>query len=335
MSDEAPVSSLEITNLAINLRFATCLASLPREVRDIVYVYVFSNTAYTVGFGRRYYVVSSGNKDLDTFLIMIHEEAIRSRVARELCQAFWSVKFSEHSLDISWEQLPDLLNPGLVTTLETTDRILPRSPYGTQPTIRIPLITTITPRKFVSDLEINVNDNKELNISDKNDLRKLTRRLAALLLFPGLRCVEINLWVPRDCDCYWEAMPLIESISSICKLLRSRIRRNLSVWIMRNWPHHRSTFQIMDHDVSWMWEQPGQEVRMLNGVRPPTGAEDRVRTLLSNDVPRKESEKTLLEQLRDAASSLPQMRDDIAAEEGGWKAKEVLDRTAEYGNLSI
>jgi len=189
MADLIIMSSLEITEMEPSLKFAARLALLPPEVRDMVYGHVFSNRGYTVGFGSRYYIVSPGNRDFDTFLILIHEEALRSRVVRELCQAFWSVKFSQHTLDLNWEQLSNLLNPGLAITMETTDKESQNPPYGAQPTIRIPLITTIRPRDFVSDLEININDNKELDLSDGIDLQKLNERLVAVLKFPRLRRV--------------------------------------------------------------------------------------------------------------------------------------------------
>lgn len=325
MSDLTSMSSLVIADLKSNLQLATRIASLPREVRDMVYQYMFTDIDYTVGFGVRYYISSPGNRRMDALLVLIHEEALRSRIARELCQTFWLMKFSQHTLDINWEQIPDLLNPGLLTTIETSHHGSETTPYGAQPTVRIPLITTIRPRDFITGIEININDNKELrlNRSKPRDLRNLSARMLALLELPRLRRGEINLWVPRDCDCYRAAMPVIESISNTCAILRDRHGNNLSVWIMRDWPHHRSTFKFIDHDISWMWEPPGCAVRMISGTRRPTAAEDRIRTLIMDiRVPRKCSEKSLLKELQEAASSLPQRREDIAAEEGGWKGEE-------------
>ncbi len=60
---------------------------------------------------------------------------------------------------------------------------------------------------------------------------------------------------------------------------------------------------------------------MIQGVRAPTAAEDRVRTLMSTDVRPNVFEKSILQELRDAASSFPQRREDIAVEEGGLKEK--------------
>lgn len=246
-------------------------------------------------------------------------------MARELCQAFWAMKFSQHTLDINWQQITDLLSPGLLTSIETNDRESERTPYGAQPTIRIPLITMIRPRDFITSLELNINDNKELRLgrSVSHDLRDLSPRLPALLKLPRLRRVEINIWVPRDCNCHWVAMPVIEDISSTCAMLSNRHGNNFSVWIMRDWPHHRSTFKFMDHDISWVWESPGRGVRMITGTRRPTAAEDSIRTLMMDiGAPSKYSEKSILEELREAASSLPRKREDVAAEEGGYKEKD-------------
>lgn len=74
----ASVSSLLITELGSSLQFATKLASLPREVRDMVYRYVFSDRNYNIGFGKRYYISSPGNRRADALLISLHEEALRS-----------------------------------------------------------------------------------------------------------------------------------------------------------------------------------------------------------------------------------------------------------------
>lgn len=319
----ASVSSLLIRELGSNLQFATKLASLTREVRDMVYRYVFKDRNYNIGFGKRYYISSPGNRRVDALLVSIHEEALRSRMARELCQAFWAMKFSQHTLDINWQQIPDLLSPGLLTSIETSDCESERTPYGAQPTIRIPLITMIRPRDFIRSLEVNINDNKELRLgrSVPHDLRDLSPRLAALLKLPRLRRVEVNIWIPRSYDCYWVAMPVIEDISSTCAMLRNRHGNNLSIWIMRNWPYQRSMFKFMDHDISWMWESAGRAVRMITGIRRPTAAEDRIRTLMMDiGAPSNYLEK--LEELREAASSLPQKREDIAAEEGGYKEKD-------------
>lgn len=238
-----------------------------------------------------------------------------------MCEAFWSVKPAQHTFDISWEDLSDLLNPGLVMTLETSGREVQRRRHGIYPRVSIPLITPISPKDFVTELEIDINDDNELKLTNETDLCKLTKELPAVLRFPRLRRTAINLWIPGDCDCYWEVMPLVESISTTCQELQLMIGTNLSVWILRDWPHHRSTFKCMDHDISWMWEVPGQEVRMIRGVRAPTAAEDRVRTMMSIDFRPMNLKKSLLQELRDAASSFSQRREESATEEGGLKGE--------------
>lgn len=42
----------------------------------MVYAHLFNNKDHMVGFGKRYYVVSSGNRSLDNFLIVIHEKIL-------------------------------------------------------------------------------------------------------------------------------------------------------------------------------------------------------------------------------------------------------------------
>lgn len=290
---------------------------LPREIRDIVYGHLFNHQDHIVGYDRRYYIVSCGNKALDNFLIMIHEKAFDSSVAREMCAAFWVVKFSQHTLEISWLDLPELLNPGLVTRLETTERESQTLLYGIYPGVPVPLMTSISLKDFVTDLEININDDRMGRMSNEKDFCGLTKRLPDVLRFPHLRRAELNLWVPRNCDCYSEVMPLVEAISHTCRKLRRTIGTNLSVWIMRNWPHDCSTFRFMDHDISWMWEVPGQGVRMIRGIRPATAAEDRIRTLMSMDFRPMDLKISVVQELRDAASLFPQRREDVAVEEGG------------------
>jgi len=58
---------------------------------------------------------------------------------------------------------------------------------------------------------------------------------------------------------------------------------------------------------------------MIRGARPPTAADDRIRELITIEGRLEDSAGKLLEELRDAASSLPRRREDIAVEEGGWK----------------
>lgn len=315
MTSLVNVSSLTTSSTAAGLIFT----SLPREVRDIVYGHLFNHQDHIIGYDRRYYATSCGNKALDNFLIMIHDKAFDSWVAREMCEAFWFAKFSQHTLDISWLDLPKLLNPGLVTRLETTEREPQTLLYGIYPGAPVPLITPISPKDFVTDLEININEDKVTRMFNEKDLCELTKRLPAVLRFPRLRRAEINLWVPRNCNCYWEVMPLVEAISHTCRALRRTIGINLNVWIMRNWTCDFSTFRSMDHDISWMWEVPGQEVRMIRGVRPATAAEDRIRTLMSMEFRPMGLKLSVVQELRDAASLFPQRREDVAVEEGGLK----------------
>ena len=105
-------------------------------------------------------------------------------------------------------------------------------------------------------------------------------------------------------------MIVVESISNACKKLRARIGAGLQILLKRNWPYDPMEFEyIREYDISWMWEEPSQvhRERVREGVAT---ADEAIRVLIA-DGWETEGECTILEELRNKASILPQKKDDI------------------------
>ena len=146
--------------------------------------------------------------------------------------------------------------------------------------------------------------------NDAKSLLRLEKELSRLHGFPHIRQVIIGVGTDRECDAYFESMAVVETISDACKHFRGRLGAGLIVELSRDWPSDLGNFDYLEaYDISWMWVKPNQShrQRVQDGLAT---ADEKIRVLIADGVD-PASEHSLLEELRSAASFLPQLKDDI------------------------
>lgn len=108
-------------------------------------------------------------------------------------------------------------------------------------------------------------------------------------------------------------MRIVESISDACTELRARIGPGLNIRLARVWPPYLFFFDkeeyIVCSDITWMWDKPSQthRERVREGL---AAADEKIRVLIADGVD-PGGEHSLLEELRQAGSFLPQRKDDL------------------------
>lgn len=242
---------------------------------------------------------------------LLHEWAPRSYIAQGACEVLWSSGKFNHG----WYSGSDnIVDPRATLFLSSIHgKTLLRKSVG----------TPIDLRKCVQEIRLNTNPNPHdlANPSqcDAESLLKLKKELLQLYQFPRLRRVQLEIWIPQQCDAYLEGMIVVESISAACNELRKRIGAGLNVVLIRAWPYDIEKFEFLeDYDVSWMWDQPIQAHRE-HVLKSLSTVDEKIRVLIADGVD-PDGEGSLLEELRKAGSFVPQCKDDILRMEvwGPW-----------------
>ena len=241
----------------------------------------------------------SGNPDYDACIEMLHEWAPRSYIAKGACEVLWSSGTFTHGWYFKSDLIIDPHAPLFLRTFQG----------GIELTKRLGI--SIDLRECVQKIRLCTNPNPydlaKPTINDIRSLLKLKQELSQLCQFPHLRRVEIEIWIPQQCDAYFQGMTIVERISSACTELRKRIGAGLNVTLFRAWPYDTEKFEYMEYyDISWMWDKPNYtcKERLQESL---TTVDGRIRRLLAEGV-RPNGEYSLLEELRYAGSFLPQYK---------------------------
>lgn len=293
-------------------------ASFPREIRDTVFSCIASAARVDIDYHDNYYLLPyEGADDFAECIELLHEWAPRSYIAKGACEEIWSSGTFNHGWYFESEIVIDPRATLFVRTIQ--GKTVLKESVGTPIDLRkcvreIRLYTNPNPYDLANPSEI-----------DNASLLKLKQELSQLGQFPHLRRVQLGLWIPQTCDAYFEGMTIVESISDACKELRKRIGAGLNIILLRAWPYDIGKFEYMDdYDISWMWDTPtqGHRERVREGLAT---ADERIGVLIADGVEQK-GERTLLEELRDAGSLLPQLNEEIVKMEV-WKRWTGIDES--------
>ena len=240
----------------------------------------------------------SFNEFMD-LIVMFHEWAPRSYIAKGACEVFWSRAIFRHDF---YSLSEAIIDPRATLYVETSQ--------GDDKSVGIP----IDLRECVQEVQLFTNPDPynyaEPTDHDTQSLSNLKNELSQLHEFPHLRRVNLDIWIPQECDAYFEAMVIVESISEACNELKARIGPGLKIFLKRAWPYDFWKFKFIEEtDISWMWDKPSAEERDRFWNYAATADED-IRILIADGVGT-DAEFTLLEELRYAASFLPQEKEEI------------------------
>lgn len=233
---------------------------------------------------------------------MLHEWAPRSYVAKGACEVLWSRGIFQHGFYSDSDIIIDPHASLFLSELSGGNWV--RRSVGTPVDLRecvqkIQLYTNPSPRNLAEPKD-----------SDAKSLLKLKQELCQLSQFPHLRQVHLDISIPQECDAHFEAMTLLESIYDACKKLQGRIGAGLKVTLAWAWPYDAGEFEfIEEYDISWMWTTPSQadRQRVRDGVAT---VYEKIIVLIADGI-NSDGQFTLLEELRFAASQLPQTKEDI------------------------
>ena len=288
----------------------TGFAALPREIRDMIFWNIASSAEITVDSHDSYYLLlpqywERGN-DYTDCIIMLHEWAPKSYIAKAACEVLWSYGTFHHGWYFKSEAIID---PRETLYIQTglSERKSVGTPIDLRECVRdLQLYTNPMPHSYAEPTEL-----------DTQSLLKLQRELSQLHEFPHLRRVHLEIWLEQECDAYSEGMAIVESILEAFKELRARIGTGLLISLCRTWPYDLEKFKYIEQtNIEWMWKPPSREER--NRVEQGVATTDQwIRVLIADGVGPK-AEYTLLEELLYACETLPQEKDELAAMES-WE----------------
>ncbi|KAM0798528.1 hypothetical protein BDR22DRAFT_378095 [Usnea florida] len=288
-------------------------AALPREIRDLVFSYVASAAHLFIDYHDNY-LLHTGSKEYVQCIKVLHDWAARSYIAKGACEVLWSSDHFNFSYNIfnnrgynhGWySDTYTIIDPHHTLYLEY---------YKDGEFINKAVGNPVDLSMCVTKLCLYTNPNP-CNLADPADydtesLLKLKQELSQLHQFPRLRRLDIEISIPQASDAYHQGMTVVESISDACKEIKARIGTGLTISLMRAWPYDINEFEyIEEYDISWMWEEPNQMHRERVREWVAT-ADEGIRVLIADGVDVK-GEYTLLEELRYAASYLPQTKDEV------------------------
>lgn len=296
----APESDL----MALCLNPTSGFAAFPRELRDVVFSCIGSAAGVEIDSHDNYCLHIGGRDQSFTHCIeMLHKWAPRSYIARGACEVLWSNNTFTHGWCFSSDNIID--PHATLSLMIRKDEIRVKKSVGTPIDLRdcvqkIELYTCPNPGSLAKPTE-----------RDLESLLKLQHELSQLCHLSHLRQVKLAIWIPQECDAYFEAMTVVESISDACKKLSERLGAGLTVTLPRAWPYDVFEFEYIDElDISWMWTPPSQTHRQC--VRDGTArGHEKMRVLIA-DGAHTTGESTLLDELRYAALNLPQRKEEIA-----------------------
>ena len=276
----------------------TTFADFPREIRDMVFLNIASAAEVFVdehdSHNLRLAQYSWDDIGYAPCITLLHEWAPKSYIAKAACETIWSYGTFHHGWCSKSEAIVDPQEMIYIETLREG-----RKPVGTPIDLRecvqnLHLYTNADPLSFAKPRDV-----------DTQSLLKLKRELAQLHAFPHLRHVELEIYVHRDCDAYFEGMIVVESILEPCKELRARIGSGLKIMLCRAPPFDDDRFEYLEEmDISWMWRAPSWQDREC--VKHKRGTiEQNLRVLIADGVG-PEAEYTMLEELHFASDPLPQ-----------------------------
>ena len=270
-------------------------ATLPREIRDMVFTHVASAAGVSITIRQTCNLYMDDAKGYAECIIMLHNWASRSHIAKEACEALWATgPFTRQ-----WHSWSDLvIDPKVNLQL-----------YYKRCKSRFFLGAPIDSRKYIKDIDFDVDlplDNPPYpDLEDERNLSELGQELSNLAMFPRLRQVRINVVIPEESDAYHSGLRLVESLSNPCKQLRHQLGMNFQFSLIRLWP---AAF-VGRLDISWMWDPPCYVVGE-SATRELNDMEEHIKALIAHGAPLNGG-KTLLEELRAAASKLPRGKGEI------------------------
>ena len=286
-------------------------AALPREIRDLVFSYVASAANLCIDYGDNY-LLHTGSKEYAQCIEVLHDWAARSYIAKGACEVLWSsdtfsyYPSNKRGFNHGWYFDTDtIIDPHHTLYLEY---------YKDDDWIKMAVGNPIDLSMCVTKLKLYTNPNP-CNLADPADydtesLLKLKHELSQLHQFPRLRRLDIEIGIPQNSDAYHEGMTVVESISNACKEIKARIGTGLDISLVRARPYDINNFEYIEvYDLSWMWEEPNQMHRERVREQVAT-ADEGIRVLIADGVDMR-GEYTLLEELRYAASFLPQTKDEV------------------------
>ena len=289
-------------SLASNSGFAV----FPGEIRDMIFSYIA--IAAKVGINPR------SNHNLQIFstdisyhqcIEMFHEWAPRSHVAKEACEVIWSSATFSHNY---YFEIMTIDDPNADLCLSTPN-------LGTWQLRNVG--KAIELRKCVQKVRSDTYFHHKENNAET--LLNYKQGISRLLQLPHLRQVELVINYPNP-DAYFQGMAVVESILGACKEIRNRVGTGFKIKLRRSriannhmpplCSHDAMHFmpwrwrRLGHYDISWMLNKPSHADR--KHVRNGTAlANEIIRVLIADGVD-PNSPRTLLEELRDAASLLPQ-----------------------------
>ena len=299
---------------ALHADATTGFAAFPRETRDMVFSYIATAAELRIDYHDNHKLQT--NHEYDECIEMLHEWAPKSYIAKGACEALWSSSLFHHGWEFESEIIIDPHAPlYLYTGIKSTKCL--GTPIDLRECVQEIKLETLPAsydlaNHYLYDLAKPIED-------DGKSLLKLKHELSQLRQFPHLRRVEVQIWIPSECDAYFEGMRIVESISNACAELKTRIGPGLDIWLARSarvWPDTEFDWEegeereyLGESHISWMWDKPSQthRERVKEGLAT---ADERIRVLIADGVD-PGGEYSLLEELRQAGSFLPQYKDDV------------------------
>ena len=270
----------------------TTFISLPREIRETIYIfalvdchslvqplprflpakrptllpgYVQCNHRQDIGIGMRV-------QGLVPLLVLLHEWASKSSIAREACVAF----YTNTVFSISLTLLPHLLDPAMEWNAlsEYKDPSMESGPHD-----QCRLMRSINPIIYLRHLLIKIDSTAKEVVDD--DFRSATSNtLGRILELQNLLSVQIALPIAHKYKSNRTLMHFrLAAIAAGCKVLEEKLgfdhnsvqrslglpssapHRGLSVEV---WPcvfYGGRPFVIHRSDITWMWKVPDDQTR--------------------------------------------------------------------------
>ena len=291
-------TSIVFSKMALSGNPTCSFTTLPREIRDMVFAHVSSAAGIKVDYCDTFNLYIGDVEGFADCIIMLHEWATKSIVARAACEELWG----RGPFRCEWHSWSHLIidanaHPDLHLRCEARRK-------------SISLGNPIDPRRYIRDVELEIDlplDNPSYpNPTQKENIYKLGRELWKLPMLPRLRRVGIDICIPQEYNAYYHGMTLVESLSKPCQQLRRQLGMGFNITLTRDRGHDFETEFIGRHNISWMWDLPCYVPRE-SATRELNDVEEHIKALIVDGVDRNRG-KTLLEELRAAASRLPQKK---------------------------
>ena len=290
--------------MALSPKPSSGFTSLPREVRDMIWVHIASAAGIKVKLcGRHSWKIF--DEEFAGCMQTLHEWAPKSSMAKAAFEGILSAaEYRGH-----WTSEKKIV-------FDPATPLFMANHYHLNRKMDILSGISFDLRNCVRRIHLDVEISRHLpSYEDKEDqenLVKFERELSRLCQLPRLRRFSLTVWMPSYGDAYYRPMLFFERTSSAIKQLKQRVNGNIYVSISREFLGNRENTSFIDpYNVSWMWDPPSSaKAKHAETETEIVAVEERIKRLITDGLKPTEY-LTLLEEFRAAADMLPQDKNDI------------------------